>query len=105
MWCRLQYVMEAVAACVSITVCIHQVTDKPAEAIDERRLAPWERGASLAEGSLHARGCGCPPACALTKRAVLAQRQSRRLRGPRGALRTCIHAHGGSRVRVSPGAG
>ena len=45
--------MEAVAACVSITVCIHQVTDKPAEAIDERRLAPWERGASLAEGSLH----------------------------------------------------
>ena len=39
--------------CVSITVCIHQVTDKPAEAIDERRLAPWERRASLAEGSLH----------------------------------------------------
>ena len=37
----------------SITVCTHQVTDKPAEAIDEHRLAPWERGASLAEGSLH----------------------------------------------------
>jgi len=70
-----------------ITVCTHQVTDKPAEAIDERRLAPWEltltlsltltptltlpltltptltltltrlapweRGASLAEGGLH----------------------------------------------------
>ena len=36
-----------------ITVCTHQVTDKPAEAIDEHRLAPWERGASLAEGSLH----------------------------------------------------
>ena len=31
----------------------HQVADKPAEALDERRLSPWERGASLAEGSLH----------------------------------------------------
>ena len=32
----------------------HQVADKPADGLDERRLSPWERGASLAEGSLHA---------------------------------------------------
>tara|TARA_B110001452_G_scaffold212316_1_gene182902 strand:+ start:135 stop:1100 length:966 start_codon:yes stop_codon:yes gene_type:complete len=37
-----------------LTVIVtNQVTDKPAEAIDFRSVAPWERGASLAEGSLH----------------------------------------------------
>jgi len=34
-------------------ITTNQVTDKPAEAIDEWRLAPWEHGASLTEGSLH----------------------------------------------------
>ena len=34
-------------------IVTNQVADKPAEALDERRLSPWERGASLAEGSLH----------------------------------------------------
>ena len=34
-------------------IVTNQVADKPADALDERRLSPWERGASLAEGSLH----------------------------------------------------
>ena len=103
--------MEAVAACVSITVCIHQVTDKPAEAIDERRLAPWERGASLAEGSLH-EGLRLSASMRIdqTRRPGAAAEPASKGPPRRPAhLHSCTAALGlglaPKRVRVSPGAG
>ena len=104
-WWRLQYVMEAVAVCVPLTACIHQVTDKPAEAIDERRLAPWERGASLAEGSLH-EGLRLSASMRIdpTRRPGAAAEPASAPPPPEAPCALAF-MHGGPRVRVGPEAG